>query len=344
MLPWLVITADPPGVGRGVRGYALLWFLRTYFGRRRVKKLTPEQFRRRGAPRAETLFIGLPSTLTPDEIHRLVDAVRPRRVVAFDYHDRHQLAWTPEQEPAIRAHTRRYFKPWFEPSWNYDLDMGLLPLRTNPKLFAAIALDRVWARFGRRPEPQYDVAFIGRPNRTRLFVDGDIVKYDQRIEWLLELKQQAPELRLWGGLSHGDDPGLPQQVAKYGPLEHLRAPSGRINFGSYWRAMRRSRVLLAPGGNVPWTYRHYECLYAGGVVVSIDYNKREMLVPLPREGMIHVPDGASVVPAVREALEVSRSRPELGEQNFAHLERYLHYGGYARNRTALIERFTAQLS
>ena len=68
-----------------------------------------------------------------------------------------------------------------------------------------------------------------------------------------------------------------------------------------------------------------------------------MLVPLPRESMIHVADGAPVVPAVRAALELSRTRPELAEENFDHLERYLHWGSYAKNRTALIERFMAQL-
>ena len=62
-----------------------------------------------------------------------------------------------------------------------------------------------------------------------------------------------------------------------------------------------------PGGNVPWTYRHYESLYAGGVVATIDFRQRDMLVPLPRENMVHVPDGAPIVPAVREAIEMSRS-------------------------------------
>jgi hypothetical protein len=103
-------------------------------------------------------------------------------------------------------------------------------------------------------------------------------------------------------------------------------------------------VLLSPGGNAPWTYRHYECLYAGGVVVSIDFRERDMLVPLPRANMVHVPDGAPVLPAVREALAWSRDRPALAEENFAHLERYLQFGSYAKNRVALIERFVAQFA
>jgi hypothetical protein len=68
-----------------------------------------------------------------------------------------------------------------------------------------------------------------------------------------------------------------------------------------------------------------------------------MLVPLPTERMVHVPDGESVLPAVREAMELSRRRPELGEENVTHLERYLRFGAYSSRRPALMERFVAQL-
>src|SRR5262249_46797467 len=101
--------------------------------------------------------------------------------------------------------------------------------------------------------------------------------------------------------------------------------------------------LLAPGGNVPWSYRHYECLYAGGIVVTNDFRERDLLVPLPRDGMIHVPDGQPVVPAIREALAWSRWRPQLADDNRAHLERYLSCAGYSRRRSPLVDRFLAQL-
>jgi hypothetical protein len=79
-------------------------------------------------------------------------------------------------------------------------------------------------------------------------------------------------------------------------------------------------------------------------VATIDFRHRDMLVPLPRENMVHVPDGAPIVPAVREALELSHARPNLSEENFEYLERFLHYGSYARSRAALIDRFVAQLT
>lgn len=343
MPDWLVITADRQGAGRGVRGYALAWFLRTSFGRRAVTLRTPQQVRDAAPPTAETLFIGLPSSLAPDELRRLFDAVRPRHIVAFDYYDRHDLAWTAEQEVAFRERTDRYFKPWFEPAWRYNLRMGLLPLRSNPRLFAAVAQDRVLAYLGPRRAPDVDVAFLGRPNRTRVIADGRVVKLDQRINWLREIRRDAPDLKLWGGVTHDPDPNDYDEGEPVADVTDLRFPKNEVSFFTYWRALRRARVLLSPGGNAPWTYRHYECLYAGGVVVSIDFRQRDMLVPLPRENMVHVPDGAPVLPAVRAALAWSRERRTLAEENFAHLERYLHFGSYAKSRAALIERFTAQL-
>ncbi|HMO86611.1 MAG TPA: hypothetical protein PKC18_16995, partial [Lacipirellulaceae bacterium] len=320
MADWLVITADQPGVGRGVRGHALTWFLRTYLGRRAVVLRAPQQVGEEPLPRTEHLFVGLPTSLTSDGLRRLVAQAQPRRLVAFDYYDRHELAWTMDQEQAFRESNALYFKPWHDPGWTYDLTMGLLPLRTNPRLAAAVAGDRLLRHIGWRPRPRYDVAFLGRPNRTRICVDGQIRKLDQRIDWLRELKREAPELKLWGGVTHAPDPQDYSANRRVPDISDLKFPQSSVGFFCYWRELRRARVLLAPGGSAPWTYRHYECLYAGGVVATIDFRKRDMLVPLPREGMVHVPDGEPVLPAVRQAIEVGQRRPQLAEENVAHLE------------------------
>ena len=341
VLDWLVITADRKNAGRGVRGLALAWFLRTYFGRRRVAICTPAEYRRSPAA-ADTIFLGLPSTLAAEEIASL--SRRCRRLVPFDYLDQQKLAWTEEQEAVLREYTDLYLKPWFEPSWNYGLRMGLLPLRRYGRFTAAVVFDRTLGRLRRRPEPEYDVAFLGRPNRTRMFQNGKFTKIDQRVAWLCELRREAPDIRFWGGLVDMSQREQRWLRLKFGDLSDLNHTESKVGFATYYRAMQRSRVLLAPGGNVPWSYRHYECLYAGGVVVTIDYRERDMLVPLPRAGMIHVPDGASVLPAVRAALALSRERPELREENIAHLERYFWFGAYSRRRPALIERFIEQLS
>jgi hypothetical protein len=339
MPDWLVITADRVRAGRGVQGWTLGWFLRTYFGRRRIAIVSPDQFRRSRLS-AETVLVGLPSSLTPEELAALTSTTRCRRIAAFDYRDQQTLAWTADQEAALRQATDLYLKPWFEPAWDYNLRMGLLPVRRYGRLTATIAAER-WLR-RQRPAPQYDVSFLGRPNRTRMVVGGKTKKVDQRVEWIRDLRREAPDLNFWGGLVDV----LPRErrwlELKFGDATDLYHNQPSVGFLDYWRAMRRSRVVLAPGGNVPWSYRHYEALYAGAVVVTIDYRQRDMLVPLPRDGMVHVADGASVVPAVREALELSRDRPSLGEENIAHLERYMKTGGYSRSRPQLIERFTRQ--
>jgi hypothetical protein len=351
MPDWLVITADGVKAGRGVRGYTLAWFLRTYFGRRRVTIARPDELRRSPIP-ADTVFVGLPSTFTPEEIPRLLDGRRYRRVVLFDYLDQQELAWSAEQESALRAVSRHYLKPWLEHAWNYSLSMGMLPIRRSTRLTAAIMLDRARRRILRsepfRPDPgarrfKYDVAFLGQPNDTRILVDGQVRTIDQRYDWLTELKQQAADISFWGGFVGGDPRIIARLHATHGDFSHLYYPRGEVGFPAYFCALQRSRVLLAPGGNAPWTYRHYEALYAGGVLVTIDYRQRDMLVPLPTEGVIHVPDGAPVLPYIREALQLHQRNRSIAETHSAHLEQYLRFGNYSRTRQKLIDRFTAQL-
>jgi hypothetical protein len=349
--PWLVITADGVQAGRGVRGYVLAWFLRTYFGNRNVGVATPDELRR-SPIEADTLFLGLPSSLTAEEVPRLIGGGRFRRVVLFDYLDEQHLAWTAEQEPALRAVSRHYLKPWLEHAWNYGLTMGMLPIRRSALLSTAVLLDRLWRRLS-KSEPvrlgpaarnyKHDVAFLGQPNDTRILIDGEVRLIDQRFDWLKELNEQAPDLRFWGGFVGGDPRIIARLQAAHGDFSHLYYRGGKISFRPYFRAMQQSRVLLAPGGNAPWSYRHYEALYAGGVLVTADFRQRDLLVPLPPEGVVHVPDGAPVLPYVREALDLHHRRPDVGEENIAHLEQYLRFGNYSRSRQKLIDRFTAQL-
>ncbi|BBO30640.1 hypothetical protein [Lacipirellula parvula] len=341
MVDWLVITADCTEAGRGVRGYTLAGFLRTYFGRRAVAMQSPEEWRH--APiKAATAFVGLPSSLTPEELQRL--RTDSRQVVPFDYLDQQELAWNIEQETTLRRTSDRYLKPWFERAWRHDLQMGMLPIRRYSRFTAAVVCDRCSRRLGSRPEAIHDVAFLGRPNETRMYVDGQVEMVDQRFHWIRDVKRDAPQLKFWGGLVEVYPDSRERLHATYGQFDDLMHTEKKVGFAAYYRAIRSSRVALAPGGNVPWTYRHYESLYAGAVLATIDYRERDMLIPLPSEGVVHVPDGAPVLPAVHKALELSRRTPRLGEQHFTHLEQYLRFGAYSSRRPALLNRFTAQLA
>ena len=340
MVDWLVITADQTEAGRGVRGFTLACFLRTYFGRRAVAMQSPEQWRDDPVA-ADTIFLGLPSSLSPGELSKL--AMSCRRLIVFDYLDQQQLAWNPDQEVALRQRTDSYLKPWFERAWRHDMRMGMLPIRRYGRFTAAVAVDRCARRLKTKRSPVHDVAFLGRPNETRMYVDGRVEKVDQRFEWIRDLKREALDLDVWGGLVEVSDRAKQRLEPRHGQFSDLMHSQTKVGFATYYRALRQSRVLLAPGGNVPWSYRHYECLYAGGVVVTIDYRERDMLIPLPCERMVHVADGESVIPAVREAIELSHREPKLGEENFAYLERYLRFGAYSSRRPALLERFVSQL-
>ena len=342
MPDWLVITADRARGGRGVRGHVLAWFLRTYFGRQSVAVQTPAQFRATPPARVDTIFLGFSNSLTPEEIRTIV-IPRCRRLVAFDYLDQQELAWSGDQREALAARGDLYLKPWNETAWDHGVRMGLLPLRTDRRFAAVLSLQRARQKLLGRPEFKYDVLFLGRPNQTRVWRNGRVEKLDQRVRWLMELKREAPDLNFYGGLTQLDGEEYAEQASRYGDLSDLRFTQDRVSFLQYCRLLWQSRVLLAPGGNVPWTYRHYECLYAGGVVVTNDFRQRDLLVPLPPGGVIQVGDDQPVLPAVREALEFSRRRPTLGEENFAHLEQYFRGAMYARNRRPTIERFLAQL-
>jgi hypothetical protein len=68
-----------------------------------------------------------------------------------------------------------------------------------------------------------------------------------------------------------------------------------------------------------------------------------MLVPLPKEGMIHVGRGESVLPHVDQALKARKDDPWLPSKNLESLEKYLTNGLYDRKKSLLLERFMKQI-
>ena len=125
-------------------GTRSLWFLRTYFGRRAVAKQTPAASSRTAPRRRPTRSSSAcPSSLTPTKSTASSTRVRPPRSSSFDYLDRHELAWTPEQEPRSASAPTAISSRGSSPRGTYDLRMGMLPLRTHRQLFLSIAWDRL---------------------------------------------------------------------------------------------------------------------------------------------------------------------------------------------------------
>lgn len=347
-----VVISDVGERDRGLRGttafwwlaswfgnYAdlsIYWFLAEYFGRRKVTLLRPSQLLN-GSRRHETdwLFVGLPTSLSESHLRN----VRFRRLVLYDSTDMHGVNFGKSDVPFLLSHTDLCLKNFRDQRWNLPVRLGFLPIRRPPvnnKLHMAIVLRDRRLRLGRAPDRCYDVGFVAHPTGT--------IATNQRLRWMLEIKRDRPEWKLWGGLIGGEKWQCAfQDQADAQTLASCFIKRRKIGFFEYFTGLSQSRVALAPSGHAPWTYRHFEALYAGCVVVSNDLSNYEFLIPFPREGMVEVPDGGSVVPAVERALALSAERPDLTRENLDYLDRWLDRGRYSRDRRETLDRFLAEL-
>jgi hypothetical protein len=337
MKKFLVVMSEMPGHGRGVNGRTLVQFLRTYAGFGAVGCCSAADLLRGGAPSAETTFLGLPSPVTDRHLARL----RGRHLVLFDLHDHHYPLWSDANRALLREASGLYLKVWNDERWDFGVKMGVAPIRRYGKLRLALMRDRLWRALGRpRPPLRHDVLFLGAAtSRDQPGVDPALVSH-QRVDWLLEITSRGSHLALWGGLI--GTTMAPWLVQRYGDLSRFTLP-GKVPFRRYFRALQQSRVALTPEGNAPWSYRHYEAIYARALIVTNDFRPLRTLIPLPSEGMVHVEPGQPVLPAIERALALRRERPELLEENVRFLERYLELGMYSRRRPELWERFASQL-
>jgi hypothetical protein len=337
MKKFLVVMSEMPGHGRGVNGRTLVQFLRTYAGSGAVGACSAADLLVGGGREAETVFLGLPSPVSERHLARL----RCRRLVLFDLSDWHHPLWTDANRDLLLGASGLYLKAWTDARWDHGIRMGYAPIRRYGKLRLALALESLRAALGFPPRVhRHDVLFLGAATGRDPGRADPVTVPNQRVEWLLELKTRGEHLATWGGLLGGTL--APHVVQRYGDLSRFTLP-GKVPFRKYFRALQESRVALTPEGNAPWSYRHYEAIYARSLVVTNDFRPIETLIPLPSEGMVHVEPGQPVLPAIEEALRLRRERPELLEENVCFLERYLDQGLYSRRRPALWERFIAQL-
>jgi hypothetical protein len=188
----------------------------------------------------------------------------------------------------------------------------------------------------RSPKKTFDVGFVARPTGT--------IKSNPRLRWLAELKKDRPDLSLYGGLVGGEqwkqacDSTVDARV-----LESCWLNRRKIGFFQYFSGLCQSKVALAPSGYAPWSYRHFEAIYAKCIVVSNDLSHYDFLIPFPRDGIVEVRDGESVVPAIDAALALHERSPDLVDANFDQLDRWLDSGMYSRNRRDTLDRFFSQL-
>jgi hypothetical protein len=335
MKPFLVVMSEMPGHGRGVNGRTLVQFLRTFAGFGAVGACSADDLLR-GAS-ADTVFLGLPSPVTDRHLARL----RFRRLVLFDLHDHHYPLWTEANRRLLLDASGLYLKVWNDERWDFGVTMGLAPIRRYGKLRLALQAGRLRRALGLADPPhRFDVLFLGAATGRDRHVQAVAPLPNERVQWLLELRDHGRHLQLWGGLL--ERTVTPELRRRYGELDGFTI-RGKVPFRAYFRALQQSRVALTPEGNAPWSYRHYEAIYARSLIVTTDFRPLRTLIPLPSDGMVHVEAGQPVLPAIERALALRRERPELLEENVRFLERYLERGMYSRRRPELWERFTAQL-
>lgn len=316
---------------------SLYWFLIAYFGRSKVHLMRPSELLHSSRKlKTDWLFIGLPTTLNAKHLAN----IQFNRMALYDASDSNELNFEFSDRTFLTSQTDVCLKNWRDDRWTETMKVGLLPIKRPPwnnRLRTALNLESLKQSLGFKQAKNYDVGFVARPTGS--------LTTNQRLRWLVEIKQARPDWKLWGGLVGG---AYMKQIAKQevAPeiLDSLWLNKKKIGFLSYFAGLRQSKVALAPSGYAPWTYRHFEALYAGCVVVSNDLSHFEFLIPFPRETMVEVGDAEAVVPAIERALGMLEDSPGILEQNRKVLDRWLDRAKYSRRCPDTLDRFFSHLS
>jgi hypothetical protein len=352
MKQYTVVISDVENYDAGLRGtkaywwlssyvgaYAqlsLFWFLTAYFGRSKVQLLRPsELLDRKVKLKTDLLFVGIPTLLNAQHLA----GIQFNRLVLYDASDNDHLNFEFSDRPFLESQTDTCLKNWRDDRWQETFKIGLLPIKRPPwnnRLRGALNLESFERIFGPPAKKHFDVGFVARPTGS--------LTTNQRLRWLVEISTLRPDIKLWGGLV-----GNPQmrkfaeQEVPPAILKALWLNKKKIGFQSYFAGLRQSKVALAPSGYAPWSYRHFEAIYAGCVVVSNDLSHYEFLVPFPRETMVEVGDNDSVTPAIDRALSMIEHKPSIANDNRKYLGRWLDRGKYSHKCKDTLDRFFGQL-
>jgi hypothetical protein len=326
-------------VGTTLGNFLSLW------QRHSCEVISTDALRQGPVRRPDLALIGLPSHFGPEHAAQLQAA----RIATFDYFDAPEPQWDESNVTLLRGLATSHLKTHRIEGRDHGIPIGLLPIRYNKAVttaalaFEATSLWRPVARLAGRVDRPWDVSLQGSTTYLdQRTPDGGIERYEQRVQWLTELRGH-PEWRAWGGLVPIPYRTEADVVRDHGPhAAALFARGPRIPFGRYFRLMTRTKVALCPAGHARWTYRHVESVYAGCDVVSTDLSGIETLVPIPRSSFSLVPDRAPIAPAVTAALAEWPDRAGRRRDARAALEEWLLGGRFARIRRRPYERFLGQ--
>lgn len=306
----------------------LYWFLLEYFGKDSVQLMRPSELLGRTRKlHTDYLMIGVPTLLGKQHLK----AVQFRKMVLYDSSDHDGINYLYSDEAFLQSVTDCCLKHYRDKRWSLPLRIGLLPIKRPPlnnRLHWKLRAEKGKALLPLADRP-FDVGFVARPT-------GEITS-NKRLRWWIELVTHAPELSRWGGLVGGEswrrtfsDTPLPKSCW----MERKK-----VGFSEYFDGLKGSRVALAPPGYAPWTFRHYEAIYAGCMVITDDLSHFEFLIPFPEQSVVQIPEGSSVVDGVRKALHLGETEPERSLEARHALDRWLDLGRYRRRCGDTLDRF-----
>ena len=214
----------------------------------------------------------------------------------------------------------------------------------HAKLSYAIQLQSAISVIRPATRRRYDVGFLGYPTvTTTVDASGQHVRMPQRLDWMTEFATSVDTVSFWGGLIVDGEwkVAIKHRLAALSPVIYARR---RIGFHRYFGTLSQCRVILTPGGNARWTYRHYEASYAGGTLVSVDLTGTRMLVPLLTDNIVMVPDHAPAMPAIERALAVDEiERRDRAADSIRHLEQFYDRSSFSRRKPMAFERFIGEV-
>ena len=340
MSQFCVVLSDSPNAALREQGNFLYRFLKLFVGGEQVLLLRPEQFPLANSVQVENVLMAVPTRLSPGQLQGLLF----KRLCVFDFDDGLNPCWEYTERSAWQAAAAMFLKTSRNQAERDGIKIGLLPVILPEKMSRFLGgfwYQIYFLRLGLHKRPgrfKYDVGFLGKATN----LSGPNYVYDQRVEWLKEIKTMAP-MKFWGGLQDLPYISRAELAGRHGPVDDLFFAQGEKAFGQYFKKMCQCKVALVPAGHARWTYRHVEAMYSMSVIVSTQLQGHETLIPVTEATLNYVPDHQPLAP-VLNVISANWNR-HFGQaiKNYAFIEGYLAHGSYAKGRPKIFERFCAQL-
>ena len=310
----------------------LYWFLREYYGGESVELLRPSELLRRSATwQTDYLMVGVPTRLSREHLKN----VRYGRMLLYDSSDHDGINFLYSDEQFLLSKADCCLKHFRDRRWSLPVRIGLLPIKRPPlnnRLYWKLRRCSLDAVMPVQDRP-FDVGFVARPT-------GD-VRSNVRLRWLVELAKSDCGFSRWGGLVGG--PVWQDEFADHAIPADCWMGRKKVGFSEYFDGLCQSKVALAPSGYAPWTFRHYEAIYAGCMLVTEDLDPYDFLVPIPSQSVVQVGPGKSVVDGVREAVDLSLSEPNRVVEARRELEKWIDQGRYSKGCHLTLDRFWKEM-